>query len=111
MRSDIVFKKEDTKAETPTNKRFVGHLGYIWALLNWKNRFILSGGRDKTLKVWNIEGEEILKIEPHSNSILDIIQVGENQLATCSRDKQIIVHEFKENEMQMKEVCRWSPNP
>lgn len=88
LRSDVLYSKK----ETQINKEpFTGHLGYIWSLLKFNSNIILSGGRDKEIKVWNHTGEQKHSLQGHKNSILCIEKISDNIFISGSRDKQIIV--------------------
>lgn len=88
LRSDILYAKEETLT---IQQPFAGHLGYIWALLKFDDDTILSGGRDKEIKVWNAGGEQHQSLKGHDNSILCIEKVNDNTIITGSRDQRIIV--------------------
>jgi WD40 repeat protein len=88
LRSDILYTKKRTKIQ---KKPFIGHLGYIWSLLKLNDGIILSGGRDKEIKVWTLEGEQKHSLKGHENSILCIEKISPNIFISASRDMQIIV--------------------
>ncbi len=88
LRSDILYcKKETEKSEVP----FSGHLGYIWSLLKFDNNTILSGGRDKEIKIWTASGEQKQSLQGHKNSILCIEKISADIFISGSRDQRIIV--------------------
>ena len=88
LRSDILYSRVtgSTKKEP-----FTGHLGYIWSLLQFNDNTILSGGRDTTIKVWDITGKEKDTLKEHNNSILCIEKMSDDTFISGSRDQQIIV--------------------
>lgn len=88
LRSDILYARESTEIN---KEPFSGHLGYIWSLLKFNDDTILSGGRDTTIKVWSITGEEKLTLQEHKNSILCIEKMNADTFISGSRDKHIIV--------------------
>lgn len=88
LRSDILYSKKSTKSK---NEPFNGHLGYIWSLLKMDDNSILSGGRDKEIKVWTNSGEQKYSLKGHQNSILCLEKLSENTFISGSRDQQIIV--------------------
>lgn len=88
LRSDILYSRESADI---SKEPFSGHLGYIWSLLKFNDTTILSGGRDTTIKVWSITGEEKYSLQEHKNSILCIEKMNEDTFISGSRDKQIIV--------------------
>lgn len=88
LRSDILYSK---KTQETYNEPFAGHLGYIWSLLKINDHCVVSGGRDKEIKVWTDLGEQIYSLKGHQNSILCIEKLSENTFVSGSRDQQIIV--------------------
>ncbi len=88
LRSDILYSK---KKENKNLQPFYGHLGYIWSLLKNSDEIILSGGRDKEIKVWTNLGKLKTSLKGHLNSVLCIEKINNNIFISGSRDKQIIV--------------------
>lgn len=88
LRSDILYSKQATKQ---IQKPFTGHLGYIWSILKINDNTILSGGRDKEIKSWNIFGKQMHSLNGHLNSILSIEKISNNIFISGSRDHKIIV--------------------
>ncbi|HEY8894859.1 MAG TPA: 2OG-Fe(II) oxygenase [Niastella sp.] len=114
LRSDILYARDTTDISTAP---FSGHLGYIWSLLKFNNDTILSGGRDTTIKVWSITGEEKLTLQEHKNSILCIEKINEDTFISGSRDKQIIVwkqfkpvNKIKVHNALVLSLCRINDN-
>lgn len=88
LRSDILYSRITGSTK---NEPFTGHLGYIWSLLQFNDNTILSGGRDTTIKVWDLSGEEKYTLKEHKNSILCIEKMSDDTFISGSRDQQIIV--------------------
>ncbi|MGV3611477.1 MAG: 2OG-Fe(II) oxygenase [Fluviicola sp.] len=88
LRSDILYSKNDA---VTASEPFTGHLGYIWKLLKMNDTTILSGGRDKEIKVWTAQGEQRKSLQGHQNSILCMEKISEDVFISGSRDQQIIV--------------------
>lgn len=88
LRSDILYSKEATKQ---IQEPFTGHLGYIWSILKIDDKTILSGGRDKEIKSWNMSGKQTYSLKGHQNSILCIAKISDNIFVSGSRDRQILV--------------------
>lgn len=88
LRSDILYSK---KEKTINKEPFTGHLGYIWSILKIDNKTILSGGRDKEIKVWDTYGKQIHSLKGHQNSILCIEKISNDVFISGSRDRQILV--------------------
>ncbi len=93
LRSDILYSKNENILK---KEAFEGHLGYIWSLLKFEENTILSGGRDKEIKIWTNEGKLKKCLNGHQNSILCIEKLSENVFITGSRDQQIIVWKYFE---------------
>lgn len=88
LRSDILYsRKETTKSKEP----FTGHLGYVWSLLKLSKDIVLSGGRDKAIKVWSNSGDEKFSLQGHNNSILCLEKISDTIFISGSRDRQILV--------------------
>jgi WD40 repeat protein len=90
LRTDILYSKK--AADTP-HIPFSAHLGYIWSLLKLNKDTILSGGRDKTIRVWDLSGSQKLSLSGHSSSILCMEKIDDNTFLTGSRDRLVIVWE------------------
>jgi WD40 repeat protein len=110
LRSDILYARDTTAI---SREPFSGHLGYIWSLLKFNDDTILSGGRDTTIKVWSITGEEKYSLQEHKNSILCIEKINADTFVSGSRDKQIIVwdhykpvHTIKIHNAIVLSLCR-----
>lgn len=88
LRSDILYSKKETEI---SKEPFAGHLGYIWSLLKIDDNTILSGGRDKEIKVWTASGELKQSLQGHLNSILCIEKMNDDIFISGSRDRQVIV--------------------
>jgi predicted 2-oxoglutarate/Fe(II)-dependent dioxygenase YbiX len=91
MRSDILYEKEssneDSNAELPDR-----HAGYIWSVVELADGSVASGGRDKTIRLWDRCGatltcREVLR--GHANSITALSAVGGDELWSGSRDRSI----------------------
>lgn len=81
LRSDVVFTADrETSSEG-------NHLGYIWALAQ-DNDYLISGGRDKTIKIWDKSQRLIQSIEIHAASVLSLA-MGKGRLFSASRDSCI----------------------
>ena len=81
LRSDVLFTAD---SETSSGGH---HLGYIWALTQ-DNDYLISGGRDKTIKVWDKSQRLIQTIEAHDASVLSLA-VKKGRLFSASRDSCI----------------------
>ncbi|CAF1218077.1 unnamed protein product [Adineta ricciae] len=96
LRSDILYTKE---LEENSKEPFSGHLGYIWKILMFDNETLLSAGRDKTIHVWNMNGESRQTLRGHQNSILCMEKMNERTFISGSRDKQMKIWKRNDNRM------------
>ena len=98
LRSDILYERQTTeeasKPQPPTPYQ-EGHLGYIWTLLSFNQRLLVSGGRDKIIKVWDEQGVCQQRLLGHQNSILCLARINERTLLSGSRDRTIKVWQLE----------------
>lgn len=87
LRSDILYTRNNSESCT---RPFHAHLGYIWKILVLDSNTILSGGRDKTIHVWNSTGQLIQSLKGHSHSILCIEKIDSGTFISGSRDGKIV---------------------
>lgn len=97
LRSDIIYKKVNHIHQLSNDFCQEGHLGYIWKIIEFQDKMI-TGGRDKKLKIWSLEGKKLDEFQVHDNSILDIIHLTSNILVTCSRDSKIKLWNYSDNQ-------------
>ena len=93
LRSDILYERLDPSEHIQNVNYCEGHLGYIWKIIHFNEDLIISGGRDKIIKVWNKEGSCIQRLQNHQQSILCLAQINENIFVSGSRDKTICIWE------------------
>ncbi len=96
---------------------FTGHLGYIWSLLKLNDNTLLSGGRDKAIKVWDSKGTLINVLKGHENSVLCMEKIAAGLFITGSRDQQVIVwkdfaiiNTIKNHSAVVLSLCRINDN-
>jgi hypothetical protein len=94
LRSDILYQ---TNPLTESK----GHRGYIWTIEPHED-FFLTGGRDANICVWNKSREFQFKFKAHTQSVLDICSLPDNQLASCSRDETIKIWNISSQEATLK---------
>lgn len=91
LRSDILYERIDKKSIQEEHISIEnGHLGYIWSIIKFGND-IVTAGRDKTIKVWNTEGNLKTSMAGHENSVLSLLQLNRNILVSGSRDQTVSV--------------------
>jgi hypothetical protein len=101
LRSDILYEKTDSETAPLTQHRKPyqeGHLGYIWKLLLFDDRLLISGGRNKLIKVWDREGSCVQHLKGHQHSILCMAQANESTFLSGSRDQLIKVWQWEEGQ-------------
>jgi hypothetical protein len=79
--------------------RLKGHSDTVHAICYVKNsNRIITGSRDKTIKIWNIEtGECLATLMGHSNMISSLILVSDTKLASSSWDNLIKIWDLNTN--------------
>ena len=62
------------------------------------NKFIVSGSKDRKIKIWNYEtGECISTLKGHTNSVISVAIIpGLSQIVSGSGDKKIKIWNFGE---------------
>ncbi|KAL6597149.1 WD40-repeat-containing domain protein [Neocallimastix sp. 'constans'] len=72
----------------------LGHTDSIYCL-QYDNNKIISGSRDKTIKIWDLKTNECIKtLEGHNGSVLTL-QFNEKYLVSGSSDNTIILWDIK----------------
>ncbi len=87
LRSDILYKRL-----VPISEKllpFEGHLGYIWKILKFDANTVISGGRDRGIKIWNKDGILMQSLSGHKNSIISIEKISNDCFISASRDRAI----------------------
>ena len=100
LRSDILYRRIETGKTTASldaKPYQEGHLGYIWKLLFLDENTLVSGGRDKIIKVWNADGMCIQQLEGHQNSVLCFTKLNDGLFLSGSRDKSIRAWQARED--------------
>jgi hypothetical protein len=86
LRSDILYTRSVGGASP---QPYSGHLGYIWQLLQLDEHTLLSGGRDKQVRVWDKHGICKQVLYAHDKSVLCLEKMGPDVFLSGSRDRQI----------------------
>ena len=103
LRSDLMFRK--TVAHPRLDYRLTGpngHQGYIWKLLNYEERFLLSAGRDRSIRVWDRLGHCRQVLQGHSSSIVSMCRLENGHLASAGREGQIRIWSLHSERFQLK---------
>lgn len=99
LRSDILYRRIEAVKPTASldaKPYQEGHLGYIWKLLFLDEKTLISGGRDKIIKVWGANGMCIQQLEGHKNSILCFAKITNELFLSGSRDRSIRAWQTRE---------------
>lgn len=88
--------------ETGDCKSYQGHAGWVYCLNVYKN-FLLSGGDDKTIKIWDIESTKMVEeLCGHENGVT-CTAFANNELFSGSYDHIIICWDLIEIEKRIVE--------
>jgi WD40 repeat protein len=79
--------------------RLKGHSDTVHAVCYMKNsNRIITGSRDKTIKIWNIEnGDCLTTLMGHSNMISSLILISDTKLASAGWDNLIKIWDLNTN--------------
>ena len=93
LRSDILYENVAISGISDDEPFSEGHLGYIWSIAKFRDK-IVTGGRDKKIKIWQEDGQKCGELRAHKNSILGLLSLNENTLISTSRDQRIVFWDF-----------------
>ena len=65
------------------------HADWITKLIELRNGRICSSSYDKTIKIWNSNGDLQQTFTSHSNSAINIFQMRDGKIMSCGRDHTI----------------------
>lgn len=65
---------------------FKGHKDWIFKIISLPDGRIVSAGQDRTIIIWNEEGNILNKLEGHSECVIQLAALKNNQLVSGSRD-------------------------
>ena len=70
--------------------------GRIYCLIKTPEGKVISGGQDKTIKIWDIDNKKcITSLEGHTGTIWDIIYIGNDKLISGSDDNSSFIWDLK----------------
>lgn len=101
LRSDLMYERIGAmQLKTGSSDLFCneGHLGYIWTVAKLRT-CLLTGGRDKKIKIWTVEGEKLFEIFAHQQSILALEAVGSKYVVSGSRDQFIKIWKWEDQNL------------
>lgn len=100
MRSDIVYRRQDAEAQTPSGPFQPGHHGYVWALAKLGGGTLASGGRDTAIRIWSNSGEPVMQLKGHEQSVLGLAAIAGNRLVSVSRDRTMRFWDLRTGECE-----------
>ena len=66
---------------------------YIWGVCILNQNMLLTGDESKIIRQWRIEGDNLILIskkeKAHDDAIIDLLNLGNGHIASCSWDKTI----------------------
>jgi len=70
--------------------------GRIYCLIKTPKGSVISGGQDKTIKIWDIENKKCINsLEGHTSAIWDISYIGNDKLISASDDNSSLIWDLK----------------
>ena len=81
------------------------HSNSVYSLIQLSSGILCSGSNDKTIKLYNINGNTynvLQTLSYHTNSVTKIIELRNKKLVSCSGDNTIIFY-FKDNNQYNKD--------
>ncbi len=87
--TSIIFWKTVTNI-TEINQ-LTGHLRQTEKVIQLSNsNYLVSASDDFTLKVWD-QFTNIATLKGHKNNVYSLVEISNNRMASCSKDKSIII--------------------
>ena len=88
----LLLDGESQEIKTISDK----HKGRINCLIKLSNGNVASGGQDTTIKIWNIEKNELIStLEGHKSIIWEIKELENNKLISASDDNKAKIWDLK----------------
>ena len=79
------------------------HKGRINVLIKLNDGRIVSGGQDKTIKVWNIDSKQsLMTLTGHKSMIWTLCEINGNKLISGSSDKTAIIWDLKKKKLDFE---------
>jgi len=79
------------------------HKGRINILIKLNDGCIVSGGQDKTIKVWNIKSNQsLMTLTGHKSMIWSLCEINGNKLLSGSSDKTAIIWDLNKKQLDFE---------
>lgn len=62
-----------------------GHQGAVWAVLALSETEIVTGGADKTIRIWR-NGKQVKVLKDHTDCVRGLTRLANGLFASCSND-------------------------
>ena len=100
-KSIIIYNNKTFKPDLTIKE----HSGYVSFIIQLRSGILASGSSDKTIKLYDINGNEYKVIQTltyHTDIVYKIIELKNKKLLSCSGDKSLIFY-FKDNNEYIKD--------
>ena len=85
-----------------------GHKSAVWTLLENSEGYLISGGSDNIIKIWNVKNKKensLINIKGHKGAIYSICELEKNKIISGSDDKTIKIWKFDLNDKKNPYQC------
>ena len=94
LRTDVIYARERAPVDEPREGvvALEGHTGYVFSLLAMRDRTLVSGSRDRTIRRWAREGDAwrcTHVLQGHAASVLALVEPRQGVVWSGSRDRSI----------------------
>ncbi len=80
-----------------------GHEGVVFSVSVTEDNKIISGSRDNTVRVWDMEGNQLAVCRGHQDDVRSVCVKKDDKIVSGSRDKTVRVWDINGNQLA---VCR-----
>ena len=71
-------------------RTFEGHSDAIFHIIIYSDDKIISASADKSIKIWNQQGECLNTLKGHTDEVAGLIELKDKRLVSCSCDNQVL---------------------
>jgi sugar lactone lactonase YvrE len=76
-----------------------GHERYVWSICVTEDNKIVFGSEDQTVRVWDMQGNELAVCRGHEAYVSTVCVTGDNKIVSGSFDKTVRVWDMQGNEL------------